>query len=965
MSVPIAQTKVTPPALRALRRDRIVSRLASVWDRSLAVVVAPAGYGKTTAIADFIASTAVPAAWYRIEAWDSDEAGLLAHVERALQQIIPDVHGPWTSVPECAEALEHSVHERAILVFDDVHTIEDSPAEQGLERLIECAPAALAIVVAGRAVPGFNMPRLRMLDNLVEVYADDLRFRQWEVEQLFQHCYGQRLEPDELAHLTRRTDGWAAGLQLFHLATRDKAPGDRRKVLDGLSSHSHLVREFLTRNVLSQLPADLREFLIATPLLGQLTGELCDVYLSRTDSSSVLLELERRRLFMQRLDVDSKYRYHEVLRSHLEAMLADSVGETALRGLSARAGRLLEERGAFADALRAYARAEDSEAANRVLSAQGSRLAREPGRWIDRLPPALLDNDPWLLLALARRHGSAGRPRQALDTYRRAERAFKGSVNAERCRDERMTLQAWIDPDAAHPRDGHWLRLLHTLACDTGTLESDARDTAALAMAADAVRQLTLGNVQEAQRIAAAAQEKSDASDGLHLVACIVVGIASLLMHEPEGLSALRVAEEHAERAGAGWLSRLARAAGTVADGGDGAAVAAAVRKACLHDEDRWGEAIAALFEGVAALDRGEAPVEVLSTALDRSERLHARAIATWARSLKAFALARRGDVSARGEAIAAQKASQRNGIPAAAAYAGMALAIVEPDGAAAELAQAQTTIARTGLRICLDASDNSAPLHPAAAATVAPTLTFSVFGSLRVELEGRAVDLTQLKPRSRALLRLLAAHGGEPVHREVLCEALWPDALGDTAMRSLQVAVSSLRQVLDPVVASGRATVVIRDGASYRLPNDEQCRYDVNAVSELLDTARATVAQDPAAAAETFMVAADRCAASLLPEDGPTGWAVELREKWSSGLLLAAENVARGAVAQRSFDVASAVCRRALDFDRYRDELWRLLLTALDASGKAAAGVRERHRYAAVLEELGVEEAQIGARSP
>ena len=214
-----------------------------------------------------------------------NEASLLQHLETALRRAVSGLAGPWTTLADAAAALEDGIAAPALLVIDDVHTIEGTPAEAALERFVEYAPEALAVLIASRSQPHFNLPRLRVVGRVVELGVDDLRFRTWEVEQLFRDFYEQPLGPRELAELARRTDGWAAGLHLFHLATRNRSGDERRSVLGALSSRSRMIREFLTSNVLDQLPAELRDFLVATSVLGVLNGQLCDWYLDRQGKS--------------------------------------------------------------------------------------------------------------------------------------------------------------------------------------------------------------------------------------------------------------------------------------------------------------------------------------------------------------------------------------------------------------------------------------------------------------------------------------------------------------------------------------------------------------------------------------------------------------------------------------------------------------------------------------------------------
>ena len=280
------------------------------------------------------------------------------------------------------------------------------------------------MLIGSRSEPAFNLSRRRVSGGLLEIGPDDLRFRSWEVERLFRDFYDVAVGPEEIARLARRTEGWAAGLQLFHLATSGKSADERRRILAGLGSSSRMVREYLTRNVLAELPAELRSFLVNTSVLGVLSGPLCDRLLGRTDGARNLEELERRRIFTIALDDDGTYRYHEVLRGHLEGVLLEEQGEAAVRAANRRAGELLEAADALPEALVAYCRAEAWEAAERLVAREGRQLADGSAPWLDALPAATLRHDPWLVLAAARRHRAEGRWAEAVEAYQRAELGF-------------------------------------------------------------------------------------------------------------------------------------------------------------------------------------------------------------------------------------------------------------------------------------------------------------------------------------------------------------------------------------------------------------------------------------------------------------------------------------------------------------------------------------------------------------
>ena len=239
---PVVAAKVRVPPATALPRERLQLLLDSIWSRRLGVVIAPAGSGKTTLLAEFATGSGVPVAWYRAESWDADEASMVRHLEAALRPALPGVPGGWVTVQDAARALEASPAERALLVVDDAHGLEGTAAEVALGRFVEYAPRWLAIVFGSRLAPSINLSRLRVAGDLVEIGPDDLRFRAWEVERLFRDHYGEPVPPDELAVLARRTEGWAAGLQLFHLATRGKSPDERRRILAAVGAGSRLIR---------------------------------------------------------------------------------------------------------------------------------------------------------------------------------------------------------------------------------------------------------------------------------------------------------------------------------------------------------------------------------------------------------------------------------------------------------------------------------------------------------------------------------------------------------------------------------------------------------------------------------------------------------------------------------------------------------------------------------------------------
>jgi DNA-binding SARP family transcriptional activator len=216
----------------------------------------------------------------------------------------------------------------------------------------------------------------------------------------------------------------------------------------------------------------------------------------------------------------------------------------------------------------------------------------------------------------------------------------------------------------------------------------------------------------------------------------------------------------------------------------------------------------------------------------------------------------------------------------------------------------------------------------------------------------GRPVDLRAAKPKARAALRLLAAHAGRPVHVEILVDHLWSDVDPAAGKRSLQVALSSLRRLLDDHEPGAGALIERRDDA-YLLAAPEG---DVVAFAVASAEARgAARREDPGAVVEAGTRALEAYAGELLPEDGPADRIVELRTALAQEAAEVATLVAQAALAEGRADVVVTACTRGLEADRYSDALWRLLTTGHERSGDLAAAARAQARYRALLADLGL----------
>jgi DNA-binding SARP family transcriptional activator len=1000
----IVRSKVRIPRVRWLARERLDRLLDRVWQHRLTLVVAPPGSGKTTLLAEWATKTAasgVAVAWYRAESTDGDPATVLAYLQAAIAEATegtpeetpeqapggplgiagsraPGAAGSaapaWLTPEQAAAALEARSPRRLLVVIDDLYALAGTPAEGVLDRLVDLAGPSVVFVVGTRTPPAFNLSRRQVSGELLSISGDDLRFRPWEVEHLFRDFYGDTLRPDELTRLARRTEGWAAGLQLFHLATRDRPAGERSRLLDGLGSSSRLTREYLTRNLLDELPEVLRSFLVDTSVLRRLSGPLCDRLIGRSGSDQVLQELERRQVFTVAVDDEGTYRYHEVLRRHLEGILVDQRGEAGARAWFAVAAELLEADGAVAEALAAYCRAEAWEAAARVLGTDGDRLADAAGSWLDTVPPAVVRSDPWLMLATARRRRADGQWARAVEAFAAAESAFGATQGGSVCRRERLALSAFLDPV---PRPGaDWPGRLRAAVHRDPMRQRGAPDDPDGAAGpgeslASGIAELLAGRVVDARASLRLVQESPGVDGGLAAAAALGEGLAGWLAGDPRSLDELERGAVAAETAGLTWLARLGRAGVTMArmtPEGDGLDELRSLAKTARADGDHWGATLSALAAGLGGLAIGRAAVAPLEEAVEGAHSLGATTIEVWARALEALAAARLDRPEAREIALRAESLARTSSVPGPRVAIHLALALADGDHRADHLALAESASRDTGLRPAgaawvppdgIRAGENAAPGAAAAnpASSMGPgglPVEIRMFGGFRVSVNGQELDLSELKPRPRAILRMLALNAGHWVHREVLAAAFWPDVDAEVASRNLHVALSGLRRTL----ATGRdigGSLLVREGDAYRLLLPSGSLVDVVAVEEAISAARTAhqLGRRNAAAAGARR-ALELASGELLPEDGPAEWVAGRRDELAASLAEAARILANDLLTLDP-DGAAEACLAGLRVDQYHDRLWRLLIEARELAGDQAAAESARNGYGRMLARLGL----------
>ena len=677
--------KVRRPALRGLVRERLDRRTASLTGVgtdpvSLALVLGPPGSGKTTLLSH-AAEAASASAWYRAGTEDDDEVALTRHVGHTLGAAlgVPGVieSAATGRVADLVRALDDPTVTPVQLIIDDLHEITGTPAERALESFLSLRPRKIRIMLGSRRPPQINTSRLLVSGELTQLDGEDLRFRSWEVEELFRAVYDAPLSPEAAAALTRRTGGWAAGLQLFHLATAQLNRADRERAVDELSGRSRLIRSYLARNVLDGLDPDRRRFLLLTSTLGVLTGDLCDDLLDTSGSAAVLAELEREQFFTTSTDAGLTYHYHQVLQTHLEVLLVDELGGRAARELYSRSAGLLEHAGRPAAAIRAHARAEDWGSVGRLLKPDATPVTGDDALWgVLPLPGAPTD-DPGLVLAGARRLARDGQVAESITAFRHAETLLDDPEFRRRCTVERSAAATWL-PQAGIPPIAPREDLAHAailrLSLELRHVTREVRDPdAATRPLVRAVAMLLTGDLAAAARqlrradpapgSAAAAWEPL----ALRLTARIVD-----LLNEPGEIVAGQVEEIvlSADVHGWPWLSRIARglqAAVLLAAAPAPWRVSAATE---LLDDlerqgDRWTVCLTSLAIGAvyAHLELPELATRTLRRAEEVAAELGAPVLRVWASVLRTAVAVRVGEPSAEQQATAALRTAAGLGV--------------------------------------------------------------------------------------------------------------------------------------------------------------------------------------------------------------------------------------------------------------------------------------------------------------
>ena len=411
MDFTLLKTKIYIPQTRPdlVSRPRLIERLNVGMDSKLILISAPAGFGKTTLLCEWVKETGLPTGWFSLDEEDNDFTRFLTYLITTLRGISLDIdetplellHTPQKpSIQGVFTVLINQLEEIPfdfLLVLDDYHLIEDQTIHQAMDFLISYLPSQMHLAIISRADPPLHLSRLRGQGQLLEVRMDDLRFHQEECAQFLEQVLASRVSESDQARLLARTEGWVTGLQMAALSLQGQK--DIRAFIDSFSGSHRYILDYLIEEVLQRQSEGVRNFLYQTSILSRLNGTLCDAVTGQGDSQAVLAELDRSNLFVIPLDEERAwYRYHRLFSDFLRARLEENLPEKVTE-LHRRAGRWFAKNGFISFAIDHFLSAGDNQQAvdliegiaeRTLLRAQVSTLLR----WRNRLPGELVAAHP-------------------------------------------------------------------------------------------------------------------------------------------------------------------------------------------------------------------------------------------------------------------------------------------------------------------------------------------------------------------------------------------------------------------------------------------------------------------------------------------------------------------------------------------------------------------------------------------
>jgi DNA-binding SARP family transcriptional activator len=360
---PVIRSKIEPPQLRSttLSRGRLLERLNVAIARRVTLLIAEAGYGKTTLLTDFSSRPFARCLWYKLDSTDQDWVTLVNYVVAAARELEPTfgqrtiamLTGDPTSIPprdavvgSLIAELQALADSDVVLILDDFHAIdESSEACELVLRLIRDAPPSFRFILASRRHPPPMLARLASMGELSEIGTDELRFSLDEIERLFAEAYGRPLARDVVQEIDARTRGWAATLQLLNSSIRGRSDSAVRSLARAISGGEGRLYDFLAHEVLARLPAALHDFVVRAALLQEIRPEyVVPLFPAATRprievAAAWIEEADRIGILSRSSESSAVRQFHPLFREFLMRQLAEQLSTDEVKAAHGRVAR--------------------------------------------------------------------------------------------------------------------------------------------------------------------------------------------------------------------------------------------------------------------------------------------------------------------------------------------------------------------------------------------------------------------------------------------------------------------------------------------------------------------------------------------------------------------------------------------------------------------------------------------------
>ncbi|HBN09284.1 MAG TPA: hypothetical protein DD435_11780 [Cyanobacteria bacterium UBA8530] len=1002
---------VVPSTQKRLERPRLYQVLEEAKHLPLLVIMGGAGYGKSTLLAGYLASSGNPSSWYALSERERDPQVLAIHLAHLFHRSFPgsadrmleklampggaSVHGQ-AAIEALSDELFDRLQEDHWLVLDDFHLIHGALESISLlDRLIYHLPPRLHLVLSTRQRPELpNLAKWRLQGDVLFLDQDELAFRAEEIEALFLDTYGIEASSGTLDILMRRTEGWPISLQLFAQKIKKKEKTD----LENFSDFRDLrdLFDYLAREVLESLSEEEREFFLVTAPLSRLEPSLCDSLREKEDSERLLRNLNDRGLFL--VLEENVFRHHHLFREFLLGILSE---ESRREATYRKVAHLLSGLGREEEAIEHFLEAGDFEVAAGLMTTLAGKLVNQ-GRyariesWLQRLPNELIDRAPALAISQGDAYRLASRFEEALLWYDRAEKSYRGGEGKSRA----LASKALVFLDTVQPtlaeklleealifsvEAGRRAEILVMLA-ENKMNQGDARGAEALFREAQSELPENLGRIcLRTGRLAegrlllrTALLQKKEGKSKAHRETKLILSLIESMMGEPS--AARELAEQTLRKAreqGSAWTEAMA-----LIRGGHACLVLGEKERAI----ESYLQALSATEAiGIARL-KAEPLIGLVLAAGMSEKKQEAEAFAregmaivrgtgdAWITALMAIAIgtafARTKNEEAERWLLEAAEGFAHCGDTFGEALASLWLAKIAPREnfknrhsdfsermrkhdygfllkRATLFGLAEKEIARF-----LQAEKEEKAAKISLGLRVWTLGGFRVFRSLN-EKEEEIGERAWGREKARQLFHLFLVFRQDSLPKSRIIDLLWPDLDPGNADGTFRVALNALNKALEPGRPSGKPSrFIVRKGANYGL-DLASIWLDCEEFEKKLDLAQSLEASGVEDPVPHYQQALSLSEGEFLKEfPSYDSWCERERERLEDRYLESALRLARLLLSRGEDAACAAWIQRLIERAPCAEEAYRFLMLAHYRQGDRTMALRTYERCLSVLEE-------------